>query len=239
MVHKMALVKGLRPTHPGHDPELPPCPLCGAPAYKGYRFERPDRIEHDCDCAYERWEAYYAALERAWRVWKYPRDYRDSLPEVYRELLDRPFDLKGEREAAERLERWTREGGLLYLFGPPGAGKTHLAVRAGWKRAQEGHRVLFRTEAEFLEEARKAALDEETPPFFGGASLVIDDVGLVRPTPFAVATLLSLVEEARQRRRSLLMAGVLPPAELAKRFGEHADTFLARVSPHSVLIPVR
>ena len=49
----MGLVKLGRP--PEHDLGLPGCPLCGAPAYKGYRFTRPSEIEHDFDCAYARW----------------------------------------------------------------------------------------------------------------------------------------------------------------------------------------
>ena len=38
----------------------------------------------------------------------------------------------------------------MVLLGPPGTGKTHLAVGLGIKAAQAGHRVLFATATEWV-----------------------------------------------------------------------------------------
>ena len=238
MAFKMEAFAGLggvlRKGHPGHDPDLPPCPLCGARAYKGYRFTRPDDIEHDCDCAYTRWDEYYAGVERAWRRWYYPRLYRASLPEGYRELLGKPFRVKGNEGAAEAVEAWTLRGGLLYVYGPPGAGKTHLAVRAGWRRAESGRRVAFFSEIDLMEEARRLALGGEGVLLPGGSDLVVDGLGTARATPLAAETVYLLLEGARSGRFSLLATGTLPPEDLARRFGDVADALLARLEGRAV-----
>jgi len=38
----------------------------------------------------------------------------------------------------------------VVLLGPPGTGKTHLAIGLGIKAAQTGHRVLFATATEWV-----------------------------------------------------------------------------------------
>jgi DNA replication protein DnaC len=232
----MALVKLGRP--PEHDPGLPGCPLCGAPAYKGYRFTRPDEIEHDCDCAYARWPEYYAALERAWRRYHFPRVYRETLPEGYREFLERPFRAGGNEEAVRAVEAWAEKGGLLYLHGPAGAGKTHLAVRAGLRRAERGHRVLFKTEIDFLDEVRRGVLEGEEA-FEPKGDLVLDGVGTGRATPLALEALFALLERARVGQLALLATGTLPPEELAKRFGEGTEAVAARLEGRTALLAKR
>jgi DNA replication protein DnaC len=223
---------------PEHDLGLPGCPLCGAPAYKGYRFTRPDEIEHDCDCAYARWPEYYAALEKAWRRYHFPKVYRETLPEGYREFLERPFLGAGNEEAVRAVEAWIEKGGLLYLHGPTGAGKTHLAVRAGLRRAERGHRVLFKTEIDFLDEVRRGALEGEGA-FEPKGDLVLDGLGTGRTTPLALEALFSLFERARMGQVALLATGTLPPEELAKRFGEGAEAVAARLEGRAVLLVKR
>jgi hypothetical protein len=67
-----------RASPPAHDPELPPCPLCGAPAFRGGDFRAPHRIEHDCDCIYREPEAYGKALFALWPRWWWPRAFREG-----------------------------------------------------------------------------------------------------------------------------------------------------------------
>jgi hypothetical protein len=67
-----------RASPPAHDPDLPPCPLCGAPAFRGGDFRAPHRIEHDCDCVYREPEAYGKALFALWPRWWWPRAFREG-----------------------------------------------------------------------------------------------------------------------------------------------------------------
>ena len=69
----LANIPGVQIVQPQVDPDLPPCPLCGAPALKGKGFRHPADIEHDCDCIYLHPEEYGAAVLRAWRLYTAPR----------------------------------------------------------------------------------------------------------------------------------------------------------------------
>ncbi len=204
------ILKTLKARGVEHDPGLPPCPLCGALALRGYDFRAPHRIEHDCECAYREPERYLAEVGRVWRRWHWSRVYRESLPPAYRGYLERPWE--GRREVLEAVVEWQREGGVLYLFGPPGTGKTHLAVRAAWGKAQEGRRALFLSEWEFYERARLEAQDPEAPRLLDQVDvLVLDDLGKARLTPFAAEVLFGLVEAAHRKSLDLLLTSNYPP----------------------------
>ncbi len=147
---------------------------------------------------------------------------------TYRAYLERPWE--GKREVLEAISSWHEQGGVLYLFGPPGTGKTHLAVRAAWKKAQEGKRTLFLSEWEFYERARLEAQDPEAPRILDQASvLVLDDLGKARLTPFAAEVLFGLVEAAHRGSLDLLVTSNYPPEEAARRLGENAEALLSRV----------
>jgi DNA replication protein len=173
-----------RANPPAHDPELPPCPLCGAPAFRGGDFRAPHRIEHDCDCIYREPEAYGKALFALWPRWWWPRAFREGLPPQYQAYLERSWE--GPRAVLEALEAWYEKGKVLYIHGPPGTGKTHLAVRLGYRLAQEGKRTLFLGESAFYARARREALEEGAVRLLDQVdALVLDDLGKARLTPFA------------------------------------------------------
>jgi len=211
-----------------HDPRLPPCPLCGAAALAGYTFERPGQIEHDCDCGYLEPERYQAALLKSWRRYTAPRLLAKDLEGYprYREYLERSLEAhSGNRAAIEAARRY--QGGLLYLYGPPGVGKTHLALRIAARMVQEGRFVRFRSELDLLAEERLAAAGEGVLPQY--ERLVLDDGGKTRLTPFTLERLYALVERSSAGGCDLLITSNLSPEAYAARLGEVGEAVLSRI----------
>jgi DNA replication protein DnaC len=64
------------------------------------------------------------------------------------------IDVKLVRELA--TGRYLDDGETAWFLGPPGVGKTHLAVALGIKACEQGHRVLFATATALLATLGKA-----------------------------------------------------------------------------------
>ena len=69
----------------------------------------------------------------------------------------------------------------VVLLGPPGTGKTHLAIALGIRACLAGHRVAFRTATEWVallaDAQRQGRLDSELDKLARVALLVVDEVG--------------------------------------------------------------
>ena len=72
-------------------------------------------------------------------------------------------------------------GDNVIVLGPPGVGKTHLAVSLGLKAIEAGYRVLFTTAAHLIATLTKAhaegRLDEKLKVFTTPRLLIIDEIG--------------------------------------------------------------
>ena len=81
--------------------------------------------------------------------------------------------------------RWVANGDALLVLGPPGVGKTHLAVGLGREAIRLGYSVLF-VQADFGEAAVVIGGVEQTTHFFA-FDLPQSDAGFVRAYPAATA----------------------------------------------------
>jgi DNA replication protein DnaC len=104
--------------------------------------------------------------------------------------------------------RYLESATNVILIGPPGVGKTHLAVGLGRAAAEAGYRTYFTTAADLAARCHRAALEGRwatTMRFFAGPTLlVIDELGYL-PLPGEAASALFQVVSQRYLKTSIVI----------------------------------
>jgi DNA replication protein DnaC len=138
------------------------------------------------------------------------------------------------------LDFVTARDNVVFL-GPPGTGKTHLAIGLGIRACQAGHRVLFATAAEWvarLAEAHTAGrLQPELVRLGRYPLLVVDEVGYI-PFEAEAANLFFQLVSARYERASLIVTSNKPFGRWGEVFGDDvvAAAMIDRLVHHADVV---
>jgi DNA replication protein DnaC len=152
-----------------------------------------------------------------------------------------PMISKAQVQALAAGDAWLDKGANLLCFGPPGAGKSHLAAALGLALVENGRRVLFARTTDLVQKLQIARRDLVLEAAIAKLDkyhlLILDDIAYVTKDQAETSVLFELIS-ARYETRSLMITANQPFGEWGKIFPDQAMTLAAidRLVHHSTVL---
>lgn len=125
--------------------------------------------------------------------------------------------------------------GWLYLYGPPGAGKSHLASAIANDCAANGVPVAYASTPDLLAFVRRGMDDNSADARFISLQhvelLILDDLGSEKSSEWTVETLFRLIDERSKHNRATVITSNMHYDALASRIA-------SRIAELATLVPL-